>query len=84
MIVAVGGVFAAAGLGVIAAAVIASGTAHPTDWCAGWFWGLTSPMAALVALGGYMLTAPWHGARFNVKTGAVTNPPAPAGRHCEC
>ena len=30
-------------------------------------------------LSGEMVTCPWHGANFNVKTGAVTQPPAPTG-----
>ena len=30
-------------------------------------------------LNGELVTCPWHGAKFNVKTGAVTNPPARAG-----
>ena len=30
-------------------------------------------------LNGEMVTCPWHGAHFNVKTGAVTQPPAPTG-----
>ena len=30
-------------------------------------------------LNGEIVTCPWHGANFNVKTGAVTNPPARAG-----
>lgn len=28
---------------------------------------------------GEVVTCPWHGARFNVKTGAVMSPPAPQG-----
>ena len=30
-------------------------------------------------LSGETVECPWHGAHFNVKTGAVTRPPAPAG-----
>ena len=30
-------------------------------------------------LNGESVTCPWHGANFNVKTGAVTKPPAGAG-----
>ena len=30
-------------------------------------------------LNGESVTCPWHGANFNVKTGAVTSPPAGAG-----
>ena len=30
-------------------------------------------------LTGDTVECPWHGAHFNVKTGAVTSPPAPAG-----
>ncbi len=30
-------------------------------------------------LGGEEVTCPWHGARYNVKTGAVLTPPAPRG-----
>ena len=30
-------------------------------------------------LNGEIVTCPWHGANFNVKTGAVTSPPAGAG-----
>jgi nitrite reductase/ring-hydroxylating ferredoxin subunit len=28
---------------------------------------------------GDQVTCPWHGAVFNIKTGAVSSPPAPAG-----
>jgi nitrite reductase (NADH) small subunit len=31
------------------------------------------------ALIGEIVTCPWHGAQFNVRTGAVTRPPAPSG-----
>ena len=31
------------------------------------------------AIQGDSVECPWHGAHFNVKTGAVTNPPARAG-----
>ena len=31
------------------------------------------------ALSGDTVQCPWHGAHLNVKTGAVTSPPAPAG-----
>ena len=30
-------------------------------------------------LSGDSVECPWHGAHFNVKTGTVTSPPAPAG-----
>ena len=30
-------------------------------------------------LNGEIVTCPWHGANFNVKTGAVTSPPARTG-----
>ena len=30
-------------------------------------------------LSGEIVECPWHGAKFNVKTGAVTSPPAPTG-----
>ena len=30
-------------------------------------------------LNGEIVTCPWHGANFNVKTGAVTSPPAGTG-----
>ncbi|HUY13252.1 MAG TPA: non-heme iron oxygenase ferredoxin subunit [Terriglobia bacterium] len=32
-------------------------------------------------LNGEIVTCPWHGANFNVKTGAVTGPPAGTGVH---
>ncbi len=30
-------------------------------------------------LAGEVVTCPWHGAQYNVKTGAVLSPPAPQG-----